>query len=155
MKNDGLTIIEVIIAVAIIAIVMGTLTTTVVSNLKRTSTTNGSTQAAQVLNYLGRRVSGAQSAVLPVSNASFSWDYGELETAFPDLASEKGVSDPKFYRAQITNTKSVSFAGATLVHYDLSVCHRLGGGEHCLTGITFAPSPADASDPEFFLPGIN
>lgn len=155
MKQDGLTIIEVIIAVAIIAIVMGTLTTTVVSNLKRTSTTNGSTQAAQVLNYLGRRVAGAQAAVLPASGSTLSWNYGELETAFPDIASEKGVSDPKFYSAKITNSSTVSLAGATVVQYDLSVCHRLGGGEHCLSGITFGPSPANATNPEFFLPGVN
>lgn len=154
-RSEGLTLIEVIIAVAIIATIMGALTTTVVSNIRRTSATNGSAQAAQLFNYLGRRVVGGDAAVLPDTNATLSWGYSELGGAFSDLAHEQGVADPKFFRASISNTGSYSFSGSSLDTYALEVCHNFGGGETCVTGMTMGPSPANASNPAFFLPGVN
>ena len=157
-KERGLTILEVVLAVAIIAIVMGVLTTTVVSNLKQTSTTGASSQAAQVLNYLGRRVAGGQTEVLPPANTTARrWDYGQL-TAFTDLATaERGISDPIFYKAQVTNSGQVQLAGSQLTRYTIEVCHERGGGEHCVSGTTFGPSPLNAANPNSVppLPGLN
>lgn len=158
MKSRGLTIIEVVLAVAIIAIIMGILTTTVVSNLEQTSSTGASSQAAQVLNYLGRRVAGGQRDVLPAANVTTrTWNYGEM-TAFTDLATqERGISDPVFYKANVTNSGEVELASSTLTRYTIEVCHRRGGGEHCVSGTTFGPAPAEAADDEYVppLPGLN
>lgn len=139
MRERGLTIIEVVLAVAIIAIIMGILTTTVVTNLKQTSVTGASTQAAQVLNYLGRRVAGGHADVLPSNGAPLTWDYGNL-TAFKDLVSGGGVSDPALYKAQIVYTGDVTLASSSLRRYDIEVCHKRAG-EHCVSGITFGPAP--------------
>lgn len=158
MNKRGLTIIEVVLAVAIIAVIMGILTTTVVSNLRQTSTTGASSQAAQVLNYLGRRVAGGDTDVLPGTNASTRvWDYGELRNFSDLMSSTEGITDPVFYSAQVTNNGAVNLARSQLTQYTIEVCHERGGGVHCIEGTTFGPAPSDAAAADYVppLPGLN
>jgi len=51
----GLTVVEVMLALAVIGIITAAFTTAVVGNLRHGQVTGARTEAVQVLNYLGRR----------------------------------------------------------------------------------------------------
>lgn len=153
-RAQGLTLLEVILAIAIIGVLSAMLTTAVVGNLQKTRSFGSRTQAAQILNLIGRRVAGGESALLPASGAPVSWDYGGLAGAFPDLATQGSFTEPDLYRAAVSNAGSVSLAGASLVEYDVSVCYAGDGGESCVRGSTLGPEPGGAANTAP-LPGIN
>lgn len=150
---QGLTVVEVLIALAVIGVVTAAFTTAVVSNLHHTSVTGARTEAVQVLNYLGRRTAGGDTTVLPAAGTPNVWAYGSLATSFPDLTNQGGLSDPARYRASITNAGTVTLAGANSVEYDVSVCYQAGGGEHCVQGTTMGPAPSSGGGAPT-LPGI-
>lgn len=148
----GLTVIEVLIALAVIGVVTAAFTTAVVGNLHHSSVTGARTEAVQVLDYLGRRAAGGDAAVLPASGSPLSWGYGTLAGSFPDLTNHGGLSDPARYRATITNGGAVAMAGAAATSYQVSVCYQAGSGEHCVQGTTLGPAPASGGTSP--LPGI-
>jgi type II secretory pathway pseudopilin PulG len=138
----GLTVVELLMALAVIGIVTAAFTTAVVSNLHHSSVTGARTEAVQVMNYLGRRAASGDGAVLPTSGGSRAWAYGSLPSAFPDLTDQGGLSDPARYRAQIVNAGDVSLAGASAAEYDVSVCYMAAGGEHCVSATTMGLFPS-------------
>lgn len=152
---SGLTVLEVLIALSVIGVVAAAFTTSTVSTVRYTAVSGQRTQAVQLLNYFGRRVAGGDGTVLPAAGTPSSWDYGALPGAFPDLADQGGFTDPSSYRAQIDNAGEVAFAGASATRYDLSVCFHQGGGESCVDGTTFGPSPSPSAATPPLLPGIN
>lgn len=149
----GLTVIEVLIALAVIAVVTAAFTTAAVASFHHTSVTGARTEAVQVLNYLGRRAAGGDTAVLPAAGTPNTWGYGSLAASFPDLTNQGGLSDPARYRATITNAGAVTLAGASSVEYDVGVCYQAGGAEHCVQATTLGPSPTSGSGTPP-LPGI-
>lgn len=149
----GLTVIEVLIALAVIGVVTATFTTAVVGNLHHASVTGARTEAVQVLDYLGRRAAGGDSAVLPAAGSPLSWGYGTLATSFPDLTNHGGLSDPARYRADVSNAGTVAMAGASATEYDVRVCYQAGGAEHCVQAATMGPAPATGGGTPP-LPGI-
>lgn len=154
-RAAGLTLLEVVIALAILAILGATFSTAMLGNLNHSNTAGQRTQAAQVLNYLGRRVAGGDAELLPQLGESLTWEYGELGDTFQDLRSNQGLADPSRYRAEIAGSGTISVTGATLVQYDMSVCFQAQESESCVRGTTIgAPvnAPPDATPP---LPGIN
>lgn len=153
IRAGGLTVVEVLIALAVIGIVTAAFTTAVVGSLRHTSVTGARTEAVQVLNYLGRRAAGGDSAVLPAAGSPLTWGYGTLASTFPDLTNFGGLSDPARYRATISNAGAVSMASASATEYDVNVCYQAGGGEHCVQGSTLGPAPASGSGTPP-LPGI-
>jgi len=150
----GLTVVEVMLALAVIGIITAVFTTAVVGNLRHGQVTGARTEAVQVLNYLGRRAAGGDAAVLPAAGSPDAWGYGALSGAFPDLTNQGGLSDPARYRAQVSNAGDVSVAGASATEYDVRVCYVIGGGEHCVSATTLGPSPSAGGSPPP-LPGIN
>lgn len=154
-RSAGLTLVEVVLALAVLAILGATFTTAMVNNLKHTRVSGQRSQGAQVLNYLGRRVAGGDEALLPQTGETLAWDYGELANAFPDLGGAQGFADPERYRASVTAIGTVSAAGASVVQFDISVCFQHQDGEACVNGTTLgAPAQAGpAATPP--LPGIN
>lgn len=153
--QHGLTLVEVIIALAIVAVIATILMTTVASSFRIDRASGERTQAAQYLNYLGRRISGGHRAALPdVAESSVAWAYGELPAAFDDLTAKGGFADPDRYRASVSIDGDVSLPSASVVHYVIDVCWRGSDGEHCVTGHTGGPPPA-ASDAPPPLPGLN
>lgn len=151
----GLTLLEVILALAVLAVLGATFTTYMLGNLRHTTVAGQRTQAAQVLNYLGRRVAGGDGVVLPDEGETLSWAYGEMGVAFPDMVGADGIAEPARYRAEITATGTVSVVGASVVQYDLVVCFQVPDGESCTRGTTLgAPASAQESDRPS-LPGIN
>lgn|SRR5690606_18932032 len=154
-RAAGLTLLETILALAVLAVLGATFTTYMLGNLRHTTVAGQRTQAAQVLNYLGRRVAGGDKAVLPAEGASLQWDYGELGAAFPDLQGADGIAEPQRYRAQISASGTVSVADASVVQYDIDVCFQGVEAESCVRATTLgAPvtAPPEQSPP---LPGIN
>lgn len=151
----GLTIVEVLIALAVVGIVTALLSTAVVGNLQQTRTFGGRTQASQILNYFGRRVAGGDSAVLPGAGAPLTYGYGQLTSSFPDLTSEGGYAEPDRYRVQIVNQGTVTLAGASAVRYDVTVCLEASGGESCVVGTTLGGAPSSGTGGVPPLPGIN
>lgn len=150
----GLTLLEVLLALAVIGIITAVFTTVVVSNLRHTSVAGARTEAVQVLNYLGRRAAGGDGTVMAVSGTPNTWAYGSLSTAFPDITNQGGLADPARYRAQVTNGGDVTLAGASATEYDIKVCFEAGQGEHCVKAATLGPSASSGTTPPP-LPGIN
>lgn len=154
-RAAGLTLLEVILALAVLAILGATIVTSMLGNLRHTTVSGQRTQAAQVLNYLGRRVAGGDAAVLPAVGESLVWDYGTLGSAFTDIQGQVGFADPQRYRAEVTASGTVSVVGAQVVQYDIGVCFLAQEGESCVRGTTLG-APADAGPEETPpLPGIN
>ncbi len=152
----GLTVVEVLVALAVLGIVTAAITTTYISSIRNNSDAGMRTQSAQLLNGIGRRVAGAEGSVLPQSGTPLVLDYGEVGPAFPDLSGD-GYADPSRYRLTITNVGPVQLGGAEVTHYRIEVCVRAqgGGAERCLTGNTAGPDPSPPGDPPAQLPGIN
>lgn len=153
--TSGLSLLEVVLALAVLAILGATFTTAMLGNLRHTTVAGQRTQAAQVLNYLGRRVAGGDAVVLPTVGNTLTWAYGDLATTFVDLQGGEGLAEPERYRASIEASGTVTVAGATVVQYDLEVCFQNQDGESCTRGTTLG-APALAGPGETpSLPGIN
>lgn len=150
----GMTLLEVVVAVAVIGIIAAILTTAIVGSMKTTRRFGGRTEAAQLMNFLGRRVAGGETALLPQAGTPLAWAYGQVGTAFPDLRDAGGFTDPARYRASVQNMGEISASGATVTEYRVSVCFQDNGGESCVAGTTLS-SPPSAPVDEPPLPGIN
>lgn len=159
-KQAGITLLEVVLALAVLAVLGAVFSTSILTNLRHTTVSGQRTQAAQALNYFGRRVAGGDPAVLPTTiGATLSWDYAELGDAFEDLAGNDGFADAERYRVDVTATNEITlFSGldaATVVQYDIAVCFQNQDAESCVRGTTLgapASAPAGETPP---LPGIN
>ncbi len=151
----GLTMLEVVLALAVLAILGAAFTTVFVNNMRHTTISGQRTQAAQVLNYFGRRVAGGDTAILPDLNDSMTWDYGTLGAAFADIASGEGFAEPERYRVEINASRNVTVLGAIVVQYDLDVCFQGANGESCVTGTTLGSPNTPTSTTTPPLPGIN
>lgn len=154
MKQGGLTLMEVVMALAVIGISIAFFTTSVTSNLKHTGNFGQRTQATQVLNQLGRRIVGGDAKVLTTEDTPLKWDYGELKSTFKDFRDEGGVTNPNLYRASITNVGNLSLATANAIQYNLEVCYKSSGSESCVVATTLGPAPNIGGTPPP-LPGIN
>lgn len=155
-RPDGFTLVEVLVAIGIVAIAVTILTAVVVNALRTGSRTNVRTQAAQVLSFLGRTAAGGTQGTLPDLGETIDWDYGgDLATAFPTLVVGEGLADADRYRASIASEGEVAFVGATAVRYRIEVCSEVPGGETCIEGVTFGPEPAPSGLTPPLLPGIN
>jgi len=137
-RETGLTLAEVIVALAVLGIVIAVLTTSMAISMQQNMVSGGRTQAVQVLNYLGRLVAGGDAGV--ATGSTVTWEYGELTTAFPELTREGGFADPERYRAAITNLGSLGIGAAVMVHYRVQVCWQAPGGEQCVAGDTAGPA---------------
>lgn len=155
MNRRGLSLVEVIIALAVVAIAFAILSTALVGQLRFSGNANARTQTAQYLNYFGRLVAGGDAAVLPALGASEVWDYGALGTDFPDLPAGSGLEATDRYRVQIDSVAVVTYVGATGVQYRVTVCSVTPTGESCAVGATIGPAPLAGGGSAPPLPGIN
>lgn len=150
--SRGLTMVEVLIALAILGIVVAVITTATLSSVRNTATSGGRTQATQVLNYLGRLVAGGDDILF--QNEALSWDYGQLAVHFQELSREAGRADPDLYRAEITIGSEVTFGNVSMPLYVVSVCWLAPGGESCVQAETVGPEYDPAEGSPGPLPGI-
>lgn len=148
-RREGLTIVEVLIALAIIGVAFTILSVALVGSLQNTERAGTRTQTTHYLNFIGRLVAGGSMDALPrlgeVSPAETVrvWGYGTLQTAFPELPLPSGArTDPARYRAEVEYEGVISFAGAESVRYRITVCTQATtGGEACVSGTTLGPEP--------------
>lgn len=152
MTQRGLTVVEVLVALAILAVAVAFFTFSLTGAMRTNAVSGARTQAAQVLNYLGRRLAGGDERLLAGATPAV-WGYGELARSFPDLTGEGAGTDPGGFRAAITRVGPVAFAGASAVQYRLEVCWRRAS-EHCLGADTVGPD-ASGGGVVVPLPGIN
>ena len=154
MKKDGLTIIEVMIAMVLFGIVLATFTTAVTSNFSLTQRVGQDVQATRVLNYFVRQVAAGQANLLAVAGTPLTWGYNSLAAAFPTLTDTDAYKDLDDYRLTITNSGPIALSGATAVNYTIQVCFTQST-ERCLSAETVSGSPLPAAGTRPPLPGIN
>ena len=159
MKRSGITLIELLIALAILSIAMSGFTYLVVSNMRYNTSSGFKSQGAQILNYLGRRAVSGDAPVIPDSLSTKQWNYGQLTTAFPDMAKSGGLANPDLFRAAVSNLGIWSNAEDTvaLQRYRVTVCWKhtpAAGGEECIKGHTLGPKALASGAPPP-LPGLN
>jgi len=154
---QGMTLLEVIIALGILMVVMGALATILTDSIRFNASAGQRTQAVQILNYLGRQIVGGNASLMPASGSQLSWDYGELGNAFPDLNQGSHFADPNNYRALIINLgqpASLASSGVSLDQYKIEVCWKSRGKDVCVRATTLSsPPPTGGTPPP--LPGIN
>lgn len=149
---NGFTLVEVLVALAVVGIIVAIISTASVSSIRNNATSGGRTQATQVLNFLGRLVAVADDSVF--SQESLEWDYGELGSHFTDLAAEAGRADPALYRATVTTTSEAELRSVSMPYYVVEVCWQAPAGEMCVSAGTVGPLHIrDEGDPGP-LPGI-
>ncbi|MBX3139915.1 MAG: type II secretion system protein [Trueperaceae bacterium] len=148
-RTGGFTLIEVMMAITVLGIVLAAVSFTMMSSMRQNHAAGNRSQAAQVMNYLGRRIAGGDISKL----GGTSWDYGTLATSFTDLSRESNLADTDLYRAEVAEFPRIGLGGTTIPHYRVTVCWNNGGDESCVSGDTAGPGPGAASGES--LPGIN
>lgn len=152
-RSQGLTIIEVLVAITLLGIAAALISTSAVSSIRNNAAAGSRTQATQVLNYLGRLVAGADSVLF--DHPDLAWDYGTLQSSFSELTTEVGRADPDLYRAWIDDLGWVGLGEAQMVHYRVHVCWTPANStEVCLAGDTAGPESAEEDATPAPLPGI-
>lgn len=155
-RAKGLSVIEVLVALAVLGVVTAAILTTYLGSIRTNSDSGRRTQSVQIMNTIGRRVAGADPVVLAQPGKPLSWGYGQLKSSFPELAGD-GFSDPNLYRVVVTNLGAVTLGAAQVVHYSIETCtqSRAGGEESCVTGDTAGVPPGPEGDEPTGLPGVN
>lgn len=152
----GLSVVEVLVALAILGIVTAAVVTTYLGSIQTNADSGRRTQSAQILNSIGRRVAGGDTMSLAQPGTPIVLDYGELGSAYPEMRGD-GVSDPSLYRVKITNIGVVSLESARVVHYQIEVCTQsfVSDEESCLIGNTASVAPGPPTDGPIELPEVN
>lgn len=146
--GTGLTVVEVLIALVVVAIAVSLLATATVSSARHDANSGSRTQAVQILNYLGRLVAANDENVLLSDR---NWGYGELQSAFSEMSTEARRADPNLYRASVTEDGAIGLGTAAGILYEIQVCWRAAQEENCVNGSTaglpFSVGGAPAPDP--------
>jgi type II secretory pathway pseudopilin PulG len=154
-RRAGLTILEVMIAVAVTALATAALTGVAVGTLRAVGASDARTHAGQVLAFLTREVVGGDPRTLAPEGTPAAWAYGGLGEAFPELGTRDGVGDPDRFRAEIEHDGAVDVVGASAVRYRVAVCYGGAEAETCVQAVTFGPEPGPVGDGSALLPGVN
>jgi len=137
------------VAILVLGIVLAAVSITIVSSMRQNLAAGNRSQAAQVMNYFGRRIAGGDISQF----GAMAWDYGSLATEFQDLGREANLADTNLYRAEIAQFPRIGIGATTIPHYRISVCWTNADGESCVSGDTAGPGPGASSGES--LPGIN
>jgi type II secretory pathway pseudopilin PulG len=147
VNRSGLTLIEAIIAMAIMAAILTAFTALVVGNIRENAKSGAKVQAVQVLNYLGRKVTGGDSNVLP-NSGSLEWNYGQLSNNFGDLQRERQWADLNLFKASVDNLGDFNrVSGVVLINYRINVCWQSPEGEQCVRATTVGRDPVVVGTP--------
>lgn len=152
-RATGLTLLEVLVALVVLGVVITVLTTSMVSSMQQNLVAGGRTQAVQILNHLGRLASGGDARVITATQVV--WGYGQLPTAFTELASGRGFMAAERYRAEVTRVGALSIGAAAVEHYRVRVCWQAATGELCVSGDTAGPAVVPPGGHAPPLPFVN
>lgn len=147
--SGGFTLIEVILAISVLAIVLAAVSVTIVSSIQQNASAGSRSQATQVLNYFGRRIAGGEITQL----GGTSWEYGELSDSFSDLRREANLANMDAYRAEILQVGTMGLSSTFIPQFRVTVCWFTGQTESCVSGDTAGPGPGGSSGE--MLPGVN
>jgi len=133
--RGGFTLLETVVAVAVLAIVLTALTTVATSSLRTGRDGNFKIQATQLLDTVGRRVAGGVDlALLPASSAPITVGYGDVG----DVVDFGDTTWSDAFRFTITRDGSVTVGASSVARYRIEVCHRSGDDERCVRGTTLS-----------------
>ncbi len=156
MSKKALSLVEVIISLVIISVIIVALIPAFSASLKQTTISGQKSQSVRFMEFLGRLVVTGNPIALPAAgDTQVSWDYGELKQTFDELTNtSQGMSTPNNYKATVKTNGTVSLSGVTSIQYDIEVCFKKTGEEHCQQASTFGPAISSGSVIDY-LPGIN
>jgi len=133
--REGFTLLETVVAVAVLAIVLTALTTVATSSLRTGRDGNFKIQATQVLDTVGRRVAGGVDlALLPAQGTPITVGYGDVD----DVVDFGDTTWSDAFRFTITRDGSVTVGASSVARYRIEVCHRSGDDERCVRGTTLS-----------------
>lgn len=154
MRTRGLTLVEVLVAVAALSVVLGVIGTLMAGSLRENRNLGSKGQANQLTVFLGRQLMD-DSNVAPALNASSTWDYGQLTTRFPGLTQESKFGDVNLYKATVVNRGVPSWgANMSIWQYRITVCWKVSKessqdtGERCAQSDTIGPIPTPTNNPD-------
>src|SRR5690554_1280458 len=111
--QEGLTLLETVVAIAICSLVLVALATTAVSSLRESRSGNSKIQATQVLDTIGRRIAGGDDdALLPSEDTPVTLTAAQLGS-LTDIA----LTDVMDMTVQITNEGDFEIGDTTLFRY--------------------------------------
>lgn len=150
MNRQGLTLVEVIMALAIIGVLVGVFATSLSSNLGVTANTNQRSQSSQILGQLSRKIIDNDPLVLTNPGTDLTWGYAQLGALFPNLATQAGSSDINKYRAEISIVGNATVGVTSLAVYQITLCFQ-AENEVCQDvttfGLTAVQNQTDAAIP--------
>lgn len=128
----GLTLLETIVAIAVVSIVLGALATVSTSSLRESRAGNFKTQSTQILDTVGRRIAGGEDAsLLPDAGEEVQLDSDELsDLTHMDLTEAAG------FELTIENVGTFTVSTSQLAQYLVTVCYAGSEGERCVAGAT-------------------
>lgn len=154
MKIRGLTIIEVVVAIAALSVVLGVIGTLMAGSLRENRNLGSKGQANQLAVFIGRQLMD-DSAVAPALNGTNTWTYGQLTTQFPGLTQENKFGDVNLYKATVVNRGVPSWgANMSIWQYRINVCWKAmketsqDNGERCTQTDTIGPIPTPTNNPD-------
>jgi prepilin-type N-terminal cleavage/methylation domain-containing protein len=155
MNRKGITLIELLIALAILSVAMSGFTYLIINNMRFNASSGFKSQAAQILNYLGRRAVNGDGDVLP-SGSIKQWGYTQLSTSFTDLAKAGNLAEPDLFRAEVSDLGPWTNEDGTvsLQRYRVRVCWKNADIEECIKAHTLGPKALAVGVPPP-LPGLN
>lgn len=128
----GLTLLETIVAIAIVAIILSTLMTVTSNSLRESRSGNFKTQATQLLDTVGRRIAGGSDAtVLPNAGETIELDSNDLS----EMANIE-LNDAADFEATIENLGEFTVSSTRLEQYRVVICYAGSAGERCVSGGT-------------------
>lgn len=142
-RSNGLTVVEVLVALTIVGVVVAVLTTVTISSVRHDANSGSRTQAVQILSYLGRLASVSDPLLL---GGDGTWGFGELRDTFTELRREARNADPDLYRAEVESLGQVGIGSGVVELYRVTVCWRAIENENCVQGDTAGPVPSASSD---------
>ena len=140
--SEGLTLVEMLVALAILAVITTVFSTSLISTLDSARRTGNQTDANAVLSFFGRMAAGGAGRPLAYSTTEGKKEfaYGSLKTAFPELSSgDAKVRNPDLYKVTVTSPGTVRIGAITLYQFATRVCWQDRGKDACLSGLTVGP----------------
>lgn len=136
-STGGLTLLETVVAIAICGVILATLATVATSSLRENRSGNSKIQATQVLDTIGRRISGGDDATLLAAVGTPI----ELNATEVIALTSIALADVMDLQAVITNRGNFSIGATTLARYEIEVCYGAADTRRCVSGSTLGRRP--------------
>ncbi len=131
-SSAGLSLLEVIVAIAVCGIILAALSTVMISSLQESNRGNHRTQATQVLDTVGRRIAGGlDQSTLVAAGGSITLTGAQID----DIMNLRSFRDGAF-SVEIRNAGVFTLGTTRLSEYVIEVCYQAAAAVNCVTGTT-------------------